>query len=202
MGLPTARVRAGLRCSAPGGHMAPRHYRASRTRAPPIGRPRPTSSWLSELTPRPPLSVSACACLSVRRRRGGSIRPDAASHSAAAMIHCGVWWCEDDAGASWLAEQQSVSVSQTDSKATQQVAGWKYKDGRERTRPTAPVREEATSTVCLRLGFPACVQACLSPSMAHEHTCAMLPSRAWSGAPAAHIHSRRPAGSSEKSFRR
>lgn len=113
MGLPTARVRAGLRCSAPGGHMAPRHYRASRTRAPPIGRPRPTSSWLSELTPRPPLSVSACACLSVRRRRGGSIRPDAASHSAAAMIHCGVWWCKDDAGAPWLAEATEC-VGQSD----------------------------------------------------------------------------------------
>lgn len=158
MGLPTARVRAELRCSAPGGRMAPRHYRAPPTRAPPIGRPRPTSSWLSELTPRPPVSLSAL-CLFAGEKEGGrgSIRPDVASHSAAAMIHCGVVVVRGRRRCAMACRSNRVcrSVRRTAKQRNRSQAG-RTKDGRERTRPTArwalgAAREEATSTVCLRL---------------------------------------------------
>lgn len=201
MGLPTARVQAELRCSAPGGRMAPQHYRASPTRAPPMGRPRPTSSWLSELTPRPPLCV--CLCLFVGEKEGGSIRPDVASHSAAAMIHCGVVVRGRRRRAmACRSNRVCRSVRRTASKATQQVAGRKDNDGRERTRPTARWalrgRRRHTSTLFLRLPCP-----CSSMSLAVHGSSTHLGHVAQSGVERRTRTSHgRPAGSSEKSSRR
>ena len=135
-GMPTARVRAALSRSAPGGRTAQPHYRASPTKAPPIGHPRPTSSWLSTLIPRPPC-VSACACLSVRRgehppRCGISLR----SHDT--LIHCGVVVVRGRRRRAMACRSNRVCRSvRRPAKQRNRSQARKDLDGRERTRPTA-----------------------------------------------------------------
>lgn len=138
MGLPTARVQAELRCSAPGGRMAPQHYRASPTRAPPMGRPRPTSSWLSELTPRPPLCV--CLCLFVGEKEGGEHPPRCGISLRSSHDTFAVWWCEDDADAPWLAEATEC-VGQSDGRPAKQRN--RSQAGRTTTAGSGPGRQLA-----------------------------------------------------------
>lgn len=147
MGLPTARVQAELRCSAPGGRMAPQHYRASPTRAPPMGRPRPTSSWLSELTPRPPLCV--CLCLFVGEKEGGGEHPPRCGislRSSHDTLRCG--GARTTPTRHGLQKQQSVSVSQTDGQ--QSNATGRRQEGQRRPgadpadSSLGAAREEAT----------------------------------------------------------